>query len=114
MGSESWTLSTKSIKNLEAAEMWFYRRILKIPWTAHTSNETVLQMMHQDRQLLRTIEERRKKFVGHVIRKGEVEELSLAGKLLGSRARGRQRKLFLQDFQMSPRELWDMARDRQF
>ena len=49
----------------------------------------------------------------HIIRKGEVEELSLSGKLLSSRGRGHQRKMFLEDFNMKPREIWDLARDHQ-
>ncbi len=93
--------------------MWFYRRVLKIPWTAHTRNENVLQMIDQEQSLLRTIEERRNKFVGHAIRKGKVEELSLSGKLIVSRGRVRQRKMFLEDFNMKPREIWDLARDHQ-
>ena len=48
-------------------------------------------------------EDKQINFVGHIIRKGEVEEISLSGKLLGSRGRSRQRKMFLEDFK--PRDL---------
>ncbi len=63
-------------------------------------------MMQQGLSLLRTIDEKRKeKFTGFDIKKGEVEEPSLASRLFGSRIRGRQRNLFLQDFQMTPRDM---------
>ena len=72
-GCETWTITSRTRKNLEAAEMWFYRRILRIPWTAHQANVSVLQRMGQERRLLCCIEQRQLKFLGHVIRKGELE-----------------------------------------
>jgi len=44
-GCETWTITSKTRKNIEAAEMWFYRIILRIPWTAHQTNVSVLQRM---------------------------------------------------------------------
>jgi len=77
-GCKTWTVTTRTRKNLEAAEMWFYRRILRIPWTAHQTNVSVLQRMGQDRKLLCCTEQRQFKFLGHVIRKGELEDLALS------------------------------------
>ena len=74
-GCETWTLTAKIRKNIEAAEMWFYRRILHIPWTALQTNETVLQKMGHERKLLCCIEQRQIKFLGHAKRKGELEDL---------------------------------------
>ena len=51
--------------------------------------------MGQERQLLRTIKERQTRFTGHIIRKGELEDLILAGKVQGKKARGGQMLLFL-------------------
>ena len=51
-GCETWTVTTKTRKNLEAAEMWLYRRIIRIPWTVHQTNVSVLQRMGQERKLL--------------------------------------------------------------
>jgi len=61
-GCETWTMTTKTRKNLEAAEMWFYRRILRIPWTAHQTDVSLLQRMRQERKLICCIEERQLKF----------------------------------------------------
>ena len=69
-GCESWTISAALTRNIEATEMWFYRRILRVSYTAHETNISVLQRMGQERQLLRTIKERQTRFTGHIIRKG--------------------------------------------
>ena len=53
-GCESWTLSAALTRNIEATEMWFYRRMLRASYTAHETNISVLQRMGQERQLLRT------------------------------------------------------------
>ena len=116
-GCESWTLSAALTRNIEATEMWFYRRMLRVSYTAHETNISVLQRMGQERQLLRTIKERQTSFTGHIIRKGELEDLILAGKVQGKKARGGQRLLFLNQVMKntgltSPRTIWDAARNR--
>jgi len=52
-GSECWTISAAMVKRLEAVEIWFYRRMLKIPWTDHVSNEQVLEMAGNERTLMK-------------------------------------------------------------
>ena len=116
-GCESWTLSAALTRNIEAAEMWFYRRMLRVSYTAHETNISVLQRMGQGRQLLRTIKERQTRFTGHIIRKGELEDLILAGKVQGKKARGGQRLLFLNQVMentglTSPRTIWYAVRNR--
>ena len=63
-GCESWTIRKTMQKRLEAAEMWFYRRILRISWTERMTNEEVLRKMGTERLLLDTISERQWRFVG--------------------------------------------------
>ena len=116
-GCESWTLSAALTRNIETTEMWFYRRMLRVSYTAHGTNISVLQRMGQERQLLRTIKERQTRFTGHIIRKGELEDLILAGKVHGKKARGGQRLPFLNQVMentglTSPRTIWDAARNR--
>ena len=72
---KTWTVTTKTMKNLESAEMWFYCRILHITWTAHQTNVSVLQTIGQEHKLLCCIEQRQLKFLGHVICKDELEIL---------------------------------------
>ena len=116
-GCESWTLSAALTRNIEDTEMWFYRRMLRVSYTAHETNISVLQRMGQERQLLRTIKERQTRFTGHIIRKGELEDLILAGKVQAKKARGGQRLLFLNQVMentglISPRTIWNAARNR--
>ena len=92
-------------------------RMLRVSYTAHETNISVLQRMGQERQLLGTIKERQTRFTGHIIRKGELEDLILAGKVQGKKARGGQRLLFLNQVMentglTSPRTIWDAARNR--
>ncbi|GFS21719.1 endonuclease-reverse transcriptase [Elysia marginata] len=64
-GSEAWIITNKFKKKLEAIEMWFLRRMLKIPWTAKKTNERVLQEAQSKRSLLDKIRKRQATFFGH-------------------------------------------------
>ena len=89
--SECWTLSADMTKRLEAVEMWFYRRILRISYTKHITNEEVLNRMATTRNLIITVRRRQMSFFGHVMRNKEIEHFSISGKIEGKRCRGRQR-----------------------
>ena len=91
-GCEAWTISRQVERTIEATEMWFIRRILRIPWTARETNEDVLTEANHNRQLITNIRRRQAKFIGHIMRKGELERTVTTGKLNGKRARGRQRE----------------------
>ena len=72
------------------------------------------QRVHHKRQLLLIIEKRQTSFIGHIIRKGELENLALSGKIEGKKARGGQRKRLLDNFpKTSIREIWDKAQNRE-
>ena len=94
-GAESWTLSVGLVKRLEAIEMWLWRRMMKIPWTARLTNEEVLNMVGEKRQLVLTIRKRQFKFLGHTMRRNGMENLALTGMIEGKRGRGRPREKYL-------------------
>ena len=75
--------------------MWFLRRMLKVSWTDRISNERVLTVANVKQKMLETIKNRKMTFLGHVMRRKGVENLSLTGKMEGKRARGRQRMTYL-------------------
>jgi len=52
-GSETWTLQKEDIRQLEAFEMWIWRRMMKVSWTEHKTNE-VLQMVDTEREMMDT------------------------------------------------------------
>ncbi|GFO23909.1 endonuclease-reverse transcriptase [Plakobranchus ocellatus] len=91
-GCEAWTISKQIQNKLEATEMWFLRRMLRIPWTAKKTNERVLNEANKRRSLVRTIRQCQATFLGHVMRRGKLEHLVITGKFEGKRSRGRQRE----------------------
>ncbi|GFO17385.1 retrovirus-related pol polyprotein line-1 [Plakobranchus ocellatus] len=94
-GCETWTIDERMKSSLEATEMWFLRRMMKIPWTAKKTNEEVLTEAQTTRQLMNKIRKRQAKFVGHVIRRNQLEHLVTTGKFDGKRGRGRPREKML-------------------
>ncbi|GFO43085.1 endonuclease-reverse transcriptase [Plakobranchus ocellatus] len=91
-GCEAWAISKQIEDKLEATEMWFLRRMLRIPWTAKKTNERVLNEDNKRRSLVRTIRKRQATFLGHLMRREKMEHLVTTGKLEGKRSRGRQRE----------------------
>jgi len=54
-GSETWTLQKEDIRRLEAFEIWICRRMMKVPWTEHKTNEVILQMVETERKIMDTV-----------------------------------------------------------
>ena len=54
-GSETWTLQNEDIRRLEAFEIWIWRRMMKISWTEHKTNEEILKMVETDREIMDTV-----------------------------------------------------------
>ena len=112
-GCESWTLTAETLDRLSAAEMWFYRRMLRISYVDRVTNEEVLQGMNTTRQLIDNIKKRQMKFLGHQIRRKSLEHLSLTGKFKGKRAKGGQRKTFLKNYNQETLHLIRSAEQRE-
>ena len=74
-GCETWTIVKQIQKKLEATEMWFLWRMLKISWTAKKSNKTILQEADTIRSLINREHRRQAIFYGHVMRRKELEHL---------------------------------------
>ena len=94
-GCECWTISAIMQKRLEAAEMWFLRRMMRVPWTARRTNAQVLQMARTARTLMTTIRQRQIGYLGHVLRSRSLGKDCFLGMIEGTRARGRQRMKFM-------------------
>ena len=63
-GCEAWTINTEMERKIEAAEMWFFRRMLKIPWTERVSNEQVLYRAGAKREMMKMVRQRKLRFLG--------------------------------------------------
>ena len=66
-------------RRLQSVEMWVYRRMLRISWTDHMSNEEVLAKMGTRRKLVETIRTRQLQFLGHVLRREELKDMAITG-----------------------------------
>uniref|UniRef100_A0A8D8LEC4 Reverse transcriptase domain-containing protein n=1 Tax=Cacopsylla melanoneura TaxID=428564 RepID=A0A8D8LEC4_9HEMI len=93
-GAEAWTLKRNNEKNINAFEMWCYRRMLRIPWTKRVTNVEVLRRMNKNMELEHTIKKRKLEYLGHILRgtKYKMLNLILEGRIEGRRSRGRRRK----------------------
>ena len=94
-GSETWTLRKEDIKRLEAWEMWIWRRMEKVSWTEHMTNEEVLQRVEEKRSLITTLRERQKNWIGHILRGDSLLREIIEGRMEGKRTRGRPRQMML-------------------
>ena len=94
-GCESWTISKEMRRRLEAAEVWFLRRMLRILWTAKRTNQNVIQIDGTKRKLITVIRKRQLRFIGHVLRRNGLENSCLLGMISRKRARGRQRNKYM-------------------
>ena len=104
-GAETWTISAVMRNRIEAAEMWFYRRMLRISWVAHVTNEEVLRRVGKGRELMATVRERQLRFIGHVMREDDLEKIVITGRIEGTRARGRQRIKYMDSLMKDVREM---------
>ncbi|KAG1661666.1 putative uncharacterized transposon-derived protein F52C9.6 [Nymphon striatum] len=98
-GADSWTVSKEVIRRIRAFEGWCHRRVLKISWKDHATNEMVEEKMGCKRELVTGIGQRKMRFAGHVLRgsSGELANLVLEGTIDGKRDRGKQRKTWSDD-----------------
>src|SRR6218665_1255705 len=94
-GAETWTMRKEDIKRLEAFEMLTWRRMEKVSWTEHKTNEEILETIGEERSLIRTIKTRQKKWIGHTLRGETLLKTVIEGKMLGKRSRGRLRQMML-------------------
>ena len=87
--SETWTFSSDIWKKIEAFEMWIYRKMLKVPYTAHMTNEEVLKRVNVKERILKAeIMKRKARYFGHIIRADSLQRQLLEGRVEGRRKRG--------------------------
>ena len=116
-GSETWTINSLDKKRIEAFEMWCYRRMLKIRWVDHITNEEVLNRIGEKRNLWHNLTRRRDRLVGHVLRHQGLTNLVLEGSAEGKNRRGRPRDEYTKQIQrdVGCSRYWEMkklAQDR--
>ena len=109
-GMEAWTINGRMVQRLEAMEMWCWRRVWKIPWTARITNNQVLERMGTTRELMTHIRRRQMKFLGHVMRREKIESVVMTGRIDGTRDRGLQREKYMDGIVRATGNGWTAGR----
>ena len=91
-GCESWTIKKPEHRRIDAFELWCWRRLLRVPWTARRSNQFILKEISPKYSLEGRILKLKLQYFGHLMgRTDSFEKRLMLGKIEGRRRRGRQR-----------------------
>jgi len=104
-GCETWTLLQDEINRLQALEMWLWRGLEKISWSDKMKNEDVLKRVEEKSCLIRTISQRKKNWIGHVLRGDGLLRDVMEGRVIGKRRQGQPRKGMISDLEEAIRDL---------
>ena len=85
--AETWTISKTDMKRIEAFEMWIWRKMEKISWTAKVSNSEVLNRVNENRCVISTINWQKRRWLGHVLWHDVLYRDVLEGRMTGKRTR---------------------------
>ena len=95
-GCESWTIKTAEHQRFDAFELWCWRRLLRVPWTARRSNQFILKELSPEYSLEGLMLKLKLQYFGHLIRRADsFEKILMVGKIEGGRRRGWQRMRWL-------------------